>query len=440
MANRHMAEKSKKSIKNLLNNNNFLILVSLIAAIIFWLVLTVSEADSQNTISGINVSIPIENSVVGDMGLDVIGNKDGYKASVTVKGPAYVVGSLTPDDIAVTASISNVTTSGNYELELRATKQAGSVNNEFEIASISPSNIIVSFDFIDTKVFTVTAQAIGASAVEGLVAENPVIIDNASANLTFKGTRGNMEKIARVVAVADVNEVLDKTKSYTAFLKAYDSEDKELSLANYTITTADGLAVEGVEISVPISKTKTVPVKARFVNVPNVYQNKPISYSLSESKLDIIGPPETIENITDVSLGEIDFDQITDDNQVFRVPVVLPEGVKSADNIETVTVTINGLDNFAVRTFTISNVKVSFDNGISNETGVASASLSRSIKNVKIYGPKSVVDKLSSDNLYAYVNIGGLKAGEHKVTARIKCSSSDEVWQVGSYTATINVK
>ncbi len=435
-----MAEKSKKSIKGLLNNNNFLILISLIAAIIFWLVLTVNESDSQNTISGIDVSIPIENTVVGDMGLDVIGNKEDYKASVTVKGPAYVVGALTPDDIAVTASISNVTTAGNYQLELRATKQAGNVNNEFEIASISPSNIVVSFDFIDTKVFTVNAQAIGASAVEGLVAENAVVSDSNSAALTFKGSRSNIEKIAKVVAVAEVNEVLDKTKSYTAFLKAYDSEEKELSLANYTITTADGLTVEGVEISVPISKTKTVPVKAQFVNVPKSYQNKAISHSLSETKLDIIGPPETIESITEISLGEIDFDQIAEDNQVFKVPVVLPEGIKSADNIETVTVTINGLDNFIVRTFTVSNLKASFENGVSNETSVSSASLSRSVKNVKIYGPKSVLDKLTSDDLYAYINIGGLKAGEHTVPARIKSSTSDEIWQVGTYTATINAK
>lgn len=435
-----MAEKSKKSIKGLLNNNNFLILISLIAAIIFWLVLTVNESDSQNTISGIDVSIPIENTVVGDMGLDVIGNKEGYKASVTVKGPAYVVGALTSDDIAVTASISNVTTAGNYQLELRATKQAGNVNNEFEIASISPSNIVVSFDFIDTKVFTVNAQAIGASAVEGLVAENPVVSDSNSAALTFKGSRSNIEKIAKVVAVAEVNEVLDKTKSYTAFLKAYDSEEKELSLANYTITTADGLTVEGVEISVPISKTKTVPVKAQFVNAPKAYQNKAIPHVLSETKLDIIGPPETIESITEISLGEIDFDQISEDNQVFKVPVVLPEGVKSTDNIETVTVTINGLDNFVVRTFTVSNLKASFENGVSNESSVSSASLSRSIKNVKIYGPKSVLDKLTSDDLYAYINIGGLKAGEHTVSARIKSSTSDEIWQVGTYTATINVK
>ena len=435
-----MAEKSKKTIKNLLNNNNFLILLSLVAAIIFWLVLTVTESDSENTISGINVSIPIENSVVSDMGLDVIGNKEGYRAAVTVKGPAYVVGALTPDDIAVTAAISNVTTSGNYELELRAAKQAGNVNNEFEIASISPSSIMVTFDYIDTKEFTVNAQAIGASAVEGLVAENPVVSDNGSATLTFKGSRTNIEKIAKVVAVAEVNEVLSKTESFTATLKAYDSEDKELSLANYTITTADGLAVDGVEISVPISKTKTVPLKAQFTNVPKAYEGKAIAHSLSETKLDIIGPPETIESITSISLGEIDFDQITDDNQVFRVPVVLPEGIKSADNIETVTVTINGLDDFAVRTFTVSNLKVNFETELPNQSTVSSAKLSRSIRYVKIYGPRAVVDKLSSNDLYAYVNIGGLKAGEHKISARIKCTTSDAVWQIGSYTATVNVE
>lgn len=427
-----MAEKKSFSIKTLFKNNNFVLLFSLIAAIIFWLVLTVTESDSENTVAGITVSIPIENSVVSEMGLDVIGDTAGYQAAVTVKGPAYVVGTLTPNDIAVTASISGVTSAGSYELELRANKQAGNVNNEFEIVSISPSNIMVNFDYINTKQFVVMAQAKGASAVEGLVAENPVVSDSNYATLTFKGSRTNIEKIAKVVAVAEVNEVLSETKTFKSDLEIYDAENNKLPASNYTITAADGLAVSDVKISVPISKMKTVSVKAEFVNMPDAFKNSPIAHSLSYSSIDIIGPPKTIDNITSVSLSEINFDDISENNQQFEATLILPEGVKSVDNIETVAVTISGLNNYVVRTFTVSNLVVSSKNG--------SATLSRNIRNVKIFGPKSELDRISSDDLFAEVSIDDLQSGEHTVSARIKCKTSDKIWQVGSYTATVNVK
>lgn len=427
-----MAEKKSFSIKGLFKNNNFVLLFSLIAAIIFWMVLTVTESDSENTVAGINVSIPIENSVVSEMGLDVIGDTTGYQAAVTVKGPAYVVGTLTPNDIAVTASISGVTSAGGYELELRASKQAGSVNNEFEIVSISPSTITVNFDYIDTKQFVVTAQAIGASAIEGLVAENPVVSDSNYATLTFKGSRTNIDKIAKVVAVAEVNQVLSETKTFKSVLEIYDAENNKLSAENYTITAADGLAVSDVQVSVPISKMKTVEVKAQFTNMPDAFKNNAIAHSLSYATLDIIGPPETIDNITSVSLSEINFDEISENNQQFEVSLILPDGVKSVDNVESVTVTINGLNNYVVRTFTVSNLSTSSANG--------SATLSRNIRNVKICGPKSELDKISSDDLFAEVAIDGLQSGEHTVSARIKSKTSDKIWQVGSYTATVNVK
>ncbi len=428
-----MTEQKRISLKTLFNNNKFLVFLSLVLSFVFWMVITVTVSPSaENTLSGVPISIPIENSVVSELGMDVIGDVNDYQAAVTVTGPAYVVSKLTPADVSLTASISSVTAAGDYQLELRANKQAGSLNNEFEISSISPANITVTFDYIDTKQFTVQAQAIGASAVEGLVAENPVVSDSNNAILTLKGSRTRMERIDKIVAVADVNKVLEETTTFDSTLQIFDIDGNRLPLEHYVITAADGVSAPDLRISVPISKMKTVPLRTTFINVPEVFRKKDIGYSLSENKIDIIGPPQEVGKLKYISLGEIDFDTIQKNGQTFTVPILLPDGVKSVDNLESVTLTITGMKDYVVRTYTVSRLKIINAGG--------SAKLSRSVRNVKMVGPRSVLNNISSSNLYVEVNTDGLQAGEHTVAARIKCNTSKKVWQVGTYNATIIVK
>ncbi len=428
-----MKDKKQVSFRSLFDNNKFVLFLSFVLAIIFWMIITVTVSpDSENTISGVSVSIPIENSVVSELGMDVIGDINEYQAAVTVTGPAYVVSSLTTNDISVTASISNVTAAGEYALELRASKQAGSRNREFEISSVSPASINVTFDYIDTKQFTVQAQAIGAAAVEGLVAENPVVSDSNQATLTFKGSRTNIEKIDKIVAVAEVNDVLSETETFASELQIYDSQGNLLPEEHYSITGADGQTAPDVQISVPISKMKTVSLKAQFINAPKDFAKTPIKYSLSDTKIEIIGPPKTVDEIDSILLGEINFDELKENHQEFEVPIILPEGIKSVDNLSSINVTITGMEQYVVRTYTVSQLSITTNGG--------KATLSRHVRNVKIAGPRSVLREISSSDLYAEVNIEGLQAGEHTVATRILCKSSGKVWQVGTYTATVNVK
>ena len=429
-----MAIKGQSLMRRLFNNNKFVILFSLIAALIFWMVITVNESgDAENTISGINVTIPTENSVISELGLDVISDLTNLKSAVTVKGPAYVISNLTQNDIAVTASLSNVNAAGTYELELKATKQASNLNNEFEISSLNPSTVTVTFDFIDTKSFTVTPNAVGAAAIEGLVAENPVVNDTNNATLNFKGARTNIGKIEKIVAVAQVNKTLETTETFDAELEIYGANGEKLPMENYTVTTADGLNPPDVKITVPISKIKSVPVKAQFLNTPAAFSSKAISHTVSESSIAVIGPPETVDAIDFVSLEPIDFDGIDANDKSFEAKLVLPDGVRSVDNIAALTVKIKGLDNYGTSVYSVSSITPSTVN-------TASVKLLRSIRNVKLFGPKSVLKNISSSDLYAKLDVTGKEAGQHTVTARIYCKKSGEVWQIGSYTASVEIK
>ena len=426
-----MAENKHISFRRLFENKKIAMIVSVVVAIALWFGVTIMESpDSENTIAGLSVAIPIENTVVSQMGMDIIGDPSVYTASVTVRGPAYVVSDLSGDDISVTASISNVTNSGTYSLELRANKQAGAEDN-FEIISLSPKTINVEVDYIDTKQFEVTVHAIGHKAQNGLVAELPFISDSNNATLNVKGARTDIEKISKVLAVAEVNKTLSATDSFEGELKFLDVNGKELDLKNFTITSADGLSAPDIQITVPIYKEKVVPIVAQFINAPKALKNTMIPHHLEHASMLISGPPEAVDKINEIRLSEIDFRQISGNNQKFETTLILPEGVKNKDNIETVTVKIAGLEKYTVKSFGVKKLVI-----VNNSV---SAKLSREIRNVKLMGPEKVLNKLNSSDLYAEVELEGLQSGEHTVSARIVCIGADNVWQVGTYTASVNI-
>ena len=426
-----MAEKKRISLRRLLENKKIAMITSIVIAVALWFGITIMESpDSENTISGLSVAIPIENTVVGEMGMDIIGDASAYTASVTVRVPAYVVSDLSADDILITASIYNVTASGTYSLDLKATKQAGADDN-FDIVSLYPRTINVKFDYIDTKQFEVSVQAIGHKAEKGLVAELPFISDSNNATLNVKGARTDIEKISKVVAITDVNKTLSATENFEGVLKFLDADGKEMDLKKFSITALDGVSIPDIQITVPIYKEKVVPIVAQFANAPKEFESTSIPHHLEHASMLISGPPEAIDKIKEIKLSEIDFNQISGNNQKFETTLILPEGVKNKDNIETVTVTVTGLEKYTVKTFSVKKLAI-----VGN---AVSAKLSREIRNVKIIGPESVLKNISSSDLYAEVELDGLKSGEHTVSARIICTDANNVWQIGNYTASVTI-
>ena len=418
------------SLKKLFDSKRFTVIFSVIAAIIFWLIITIVQApDTEKTISEVPITVPIEGSAASQLGLDVVDTSVlNEKVSVTVKGPNYIVSTLTSGDVSVTASLSTVNAPGNFNLELKASKVT---NSEYEITGVNPGNILVSFDYIDTKDFEITAEAEGASAIEGLVAEKAVVGDSKYSTVTVKGPRTEMKKVASVVARATVNKTLSETSSFDAAVVLLDEEGKELDSKAFKFTAADNSEVTTVPISVPISKVKEVPLTLTFKNAPEGFSTSSLAHTMSFNKISIIGRPDIIDSISSISLDTIDFTKLSPTNYTFNLAPVLPDGVKSADSINTVKVTFEDVSYYRTRTFTVTQF---------NATSSVKGTLKTSIKNVILCGPRSVIRNLTNDNITAYADLTGKTAGDHTVEVTIKAKTNNKVWQVGTYTATITVK
>lgn len=415
--------KSAKGFFNrLFGNRKFTIPLSVLLAVVFWMVITLSENPQREvTISGLPVTIATANTVVEDLGLDVIGNVDS-SVSVVVSGPTYIVSSLTSSDLYVTANLSEVNAAGTYEIPLVANKVG--TKTGYNVVSVVPEKISLTFDYINEEEFTVEAVANGASAVEGLIADTPVVTNSEDSTITVRGPRSYIERISAIRAVADVNEVLSQTTSYDAKIVAVDENGEIMDDTLFTFSATT------VKISVPIYKQKTVKLVASFTNAPAGFAETPISYTLSETEVDVMGTPETIDALTEIRLAPINFYEISDEKSSFDVALSLPNGIRVMDNIEAVTVKIDTSD-YMQRTFNITDCRA-----VNLEDGLSVSQIS-SVRNVKVFGPKSVMRKLSASDLYAEVDLSGRTAGQYTMSVTVKSTASDKLWQVGDYTTVV---
>lgn len=418
--------KFKFSLRKILDDKRYAAIISVALAFVFWLVIVTGEMPTiKRTITKIPFTLETEGTVVSELGLDEVSNVTSQTVTVELSGPAYVLNRLSENDISVSASVSEVTKPGTYQLTLSVNKKT--LGNEYTVLSVTPSVITASFDYIDTKQFTVTPKITGVSASSGLERGEPVVSDVGSDVITIKGARTEIQKISYVTASATANEVLSETKTYDGIITLYDENNNELNIENYTLSATT------VKISQPILKSKTVPIIATFLNIPEAYAAEPISYSLSANEVSIAGPEQTIDSISYIELSPIDFNEISKNSNSFEKALILPNGINVVDKIETVTVDIKSA-NFGEKSFTVSNILP-----VGNASGYT-VTLKSSIKNVKICGPAGVVYSLKASDLYAEVDLTDKTPGDYIVTVTIKSNTHSDIWQVGTYQATIKVE
>lgn len=421
-----MSEKLKmlnpSNLKGLLYNKKVIVSLSVFLAFVLWLVIITQENPMrERTFTNLTLNVNMENTFASENGMNIVGDVSAQKFSVVVRGPSYVVSSLRPEDLTVYVSAASIDEPGQYKLDVVATRSS----SNYEVLSVSPSTVKVEFDYFDTKEFTVKADAKGATAVNGLIAEAGIVSGIEGDVLKVTGPRSKVNQISSVVAVCDVNRVLASTETFDAEINLLDENGKKISLENISLNA------ENVKVKVPISKRKTVPVVADFTNLPNGFDKSTIKYTVDHAKVDIIGNPDVIDKITKIDLSAIDVSQISLTNKDFDVTPKLPEGVRLVDNFETFKVTIN-TSGYIEKTITVTEVK-----SVNLKSGLKSKQTT--IRNVKICGPRASVNKITADILTAQVDLLDKGEGQHSLNVVMNFKTYKNVWVVGDYTTTVTI-
>lgn len=337
----------------LIYDKRFTIPFSLIAAFIFWLVIMISQNPvREKTFNDIAVTVPIENSYASTQGLSIVSDFSTQKFSVVLSGPNYIVSSVNPEDFLLTAAVEEVNTSGTHSLKI--VPSYNSSKSGYTFVSVSPSTVEVTFDYIDTREYDVVPKIDGVTAASGLTAEDAVITNSENSVLELTGPRAVLERIERVEAYAKADEKLKESKSYDADLILYDEDDKVIYkyATDGKIYDGNGVAIEStstymspsfttLKVTKPIVKKKSVSLKATFSDRPDGAIDSMFVYTVNPAKVTIIGAPENVDKIEQLSLSAISYKLITRNNNVFTVEITVPDGVRLENDTLKIEVTVD---------------------------------------------------------------------------------------------------
>lgn len=434
----------KLKLSNLLYNKKFTAILSVVLAFALWLGIAMTENPiRQQTFNDLSATVTLEGTAAADLGLGIVSDISSQKFSVTVSGPNYLISSLKPDDFSLSVSTTSINTADEHTLDVQVSTSI--TDPELKIKSVSPSTVTLKVDFIDTAIFEgekFIAKLIGVSPSDGLVAETPIISDLQQRAITVRGPRSTVEKIASVVAYKEVNETLSNSATFDANIVLYDNNEKIIYRytsdgtvydANDNVITNSFLSLSftSVKVTQPISKKKTVPCKAVFSNLPSTETAENIKYNLSNKNVTIIGTPEIVDKIEEITLSPIDIREVSKASSSFEVAPILPDGVRLFDNIQAIDVGID-VSKHVEKTFEIKNIRCK---GLSDEL---KAKTGKSIS-VKICGPQSVIKNIKASDLYAVLDLTDKAAGEYAVDVDIKSDVFDNFWQIGKYTASVTI-
>lgn len=415
-------EKNKFSIAALFDKKPFVVVFSLVLAIIFWAVVSFVIND-EFTLTIRDVPITFTNSALENQGLSVV-EKSEETVNVRVTGKRADVAKLGPEDVVVTPNYANVTGSGTYEVSLTAARANTNIN--FTIASISTSNVTLRVDFPYTHEFTVVSEIESPQVPEGYVVA-PITMSPSKINVT--GPRAEVDQVENVVVRYAFSGEVTSTSPITCDVVLLDGSGREIQNENLV------LDANQVEVSVPVLKKATLPLQIEFINQPEGFDLATLEYTMNYEDIEIAAHEQTVENLTPRTVGYIDMTNL-EPGQTFEFPVLLPNGYLNIDNINAVTVTFSS-QGFTSRKFRVTTIRLENVPANYNITIETSA-----INDVAVIGPEDEVNALLPTSVIAIADISllNIQSGEYRVPVKFVIPSSNSVWAAGSYEILISVE
>lgn len=409
-------------------NNKFVAAFSILSSLIIWIVVSSSSTESNPvTISDIPINVPLSESAVQD-GLKIFSGHD-LKARVEIAGNRLVVGQVTKDNIQISASQSAATimSPGNYTLELSA-KKVGLLKDYEIVSDVKPSVITVMVDRYRESEFNIEPE-INFNPKQGYFVGNTVL---SSQKVTLSGPETEISKIKKVKILSNIPGEISSPITLKLPIIMYDAYDKQI------LSETISASVNEVEASIPVLMKKEIEILPDFSNLPpgiDIKREYKDFAKVNPSKLEIAGPEEIVSVLKNVKLDAIDFNKVNFQNSKFVLPINLPQGCRSLNNVYSAEVNLN-LSQFRERVFSIN--QFSFKN---LPAGKKADVYNRSI-NVVVLGPLSEINSIKQSDIVAEINFEGkndfLSSMEMPVNLYIK--DSNKSWIYGQYYVNVNIE
>lgn len=408
----------KQKLLGFFRNDWQLKLVSLLLAIVVWfLICEYVDPDTDTTVNNIAISVDYEGSVPANEGLGIMTAIE-ETVSVRVSGSRDTIALMNPGKITASVDLSNVTRSGEYDLPVKI--DVGGQN--LKLLEQSVETVKVRFDENTVSNVKVNVKVTGG-VPEGYILEEPTMLNNF---VTVTGPKAIVDTIDSA-QVEIVQETFAETNTFNC---SYTFVDKDGAVVPKTFLQVNA---ETIDVTVTVVKEKTVPITVSIVNSSGGLDSAFCTAKVEPETITITGNAEVVDKINSIDLGVIDVSERTDNFET-SIAVVLPNGVKNVNNVETVKVSVTFND---VQTKTIRVTQISLQNlpdgtdAKIQETGIS----------IKVRGIAEDLKQLNENNVSIVADVRNqvLPSGANRLTAVVTYPDDLKVGTVGKYQLTVVV-
>lgn len=398
------------------------IAAAIACAIFLWMyVVTVVTPDDDVTVTNIPVVFQGESKLSSEHEL-IISKKSAATVTVKFHGSRVDLKRLSDDKSGVTAvvDVSQFTSEREYSVGYDIVLPSALQDNVVQIVDRSPRTIQFTVEKLANKQVPVKGLFDGTLA-PGFV-EGDLLFDQDTVKVTGPKELVDQVNYAQVVVGgSNVSETFTRPVSITLF----DNENKELHSNDLMVSAQE------IQVTLQVLMEKTVPVTASYVYGPGAMEEF-VSVDIRPETLTLRGPAEALEDLTEVSLGEIVLANMQDD-VTMPVDIVLPEDV-TADSEETqaqVTATFDGLEILKLPVTKILPENLA--------EGMTAKNMTSELM-VTLRGPSEELEAFEESALKAVADLSGYnQTGSFTVPVRIE-TGSETIGAVGEYTVTVEMK
>lgn len=403
---------------NLFEKDSALKVLSIVSAIIIWAVVSISFYPTMDKIFyNVPVVIALDDTYAQANQLDVI-SLSNETVTVNISGNRAQIGDIKADDLTAVVDVSNVMLPREYKLTMKIESESGKI---FDVSSIDPPTISVSFDRIISKEFEITPQAENVKIAQGYMSGDPIVTPAA---VTVTGPQDMVNSITKVAARADIDRELDSAYEFTTSeLVLYNNNaviDNENQLLSFDKTS--------FAVQIPVYVRQTLPLDVNIINAPNNFDMEYFRSQLvfSVDELNIAAPNDKIKERESLTIGTINMREVNVGSVFeFKAEDFIPDGYENLTQINEVTVTCpsEGISRKAIAImgkdiqFVNRPVQFEFDPVASGMT-------------LFLVGDSEQIASVSKEDLTAQIDLidFNMQEGDHKMSVDFIISSYDKVW------------
>ncbi|MDD4851071.1 MAG: CdaR family protein [Gemmiger sp.] len=404
------------------DNRPFMLVLSLVAAVLAWLlVIMVFDPQSNITVGNVEVNYAYDSTKYTSQGLDIVEKTDVNNVVVQLDGNGTIIGDIKASDFVVYPNYSNVKGSGEVSLSLLVRITNTQYSSGITASVVSPKTVQVVFDTVSQKNLPVEVDSSTITVKSGYALTNKAAVP---AEVTLSGPTKELDGIAKAVAHVTTDAPLDDSTTLEAPLELQDADGNVVVPEYATLDNASAT------VTLTVYAVRELPLTIDFINVPSGFDTSTLQYSLSQETLQVAGPVKTINALSALSVVSFDLASQFAFDRDYQLPVELPSGLVSQDGVSSVTLSFDTA-NMGTKQVNVSNIRC-----INVPSNYDITVLSDRVSGVTLYGPAEEIEALSPDSVVAQIDCQSISvsAGQQIIPVSISIPASSKIFATGSYT------